>query len=92
LSGTTHVRVRNADNDRFPALFTFAWSINDVVLQLLGVAAPAEQGNGINYHSTCANPQSRVRWPLPLSPSAIILGEVRLRRVGATDPSDAQIA
>jgi hypothetical protein len=81
LSGTTHVRVRERlITIGFPALFTFAWSINDVVLQLLGVAVPAEQGNGINYLITYANPQvAFVYAPLALA-ITIILGEVLSRR------------
>jgi hypothetical protein len=81
LSRTSHVRVRERlITIGFPALFTFAWSINDIVLQWLGVAVLAEQGNGLNYLITYANPQvAFVQAPLALA-ITIILGEVLSRR------------
>jgi hypothetical protein len=81
VSGTTRVRARERlITIGFPALFTFAWSINDAVLQLLGVAIRAEQGSGINYLTTYANPLvAFVHAPFALLVT-ILLGEVLSRR------------
>jgi hypothetical protein len=80
LSGTTHLRVRErVIAIGFPPLFAFVWNINDVVLQLFGLAVAEEQG-GINYLTTYANPQAAfVCAPLALAVT-IILGEVLSRR------------
>jgi hypothetical protein len=81
LSGTSHVSVRERlITIGFPALFTFTWSINDIVLQWMGVAVLAEKGNGLNYLLTYANPQAAfVHAPLALAVT-IMLGEVLSRR------------
>ena len=81
LSGTTHVRARERlVTIGFPALFTFAWNINDDVLQLLGMSVRDEKGFGTNYLATYANPQvAFVYAPLALA-ITIILGEVLSRR------------
>ena len=81
LSGTTNVRARERlITIGFPALFTFAWNINDDILQLLGMAVREEKGFGTNYLATYANPQvAFVCAPLALAVT-IILGEVLSRR------------
>ena len=80
LSGTTHVRARERlIAIGFPPLFAFTWNINDVVLQLLGLAVVGDKG-GIDYLITYANPQAAfVQAPLALAVT-IILGEVLSRR------------
>jgi hypothetical protein len=81
VSGTSHVRTRERMiTIGFPALFPFAWNINDVVLRWAGFGVATQQGSGLDYLLTYANPHAAfVHAPLALAVT-IILGEVLSRR------------